>query len=193
MKKFVIIGSGGSCDDQYGVEFENEQVLGMVQAETANEAFERLIAPDDWIFQNGASYTDIRALEIKDEESVYLQDIMCGWPISENRFVMNLHSELDCISFNDPKVRIEVYVEKLKDLMEKLKGEWTEESLPKIMVNTEKLNPLEIFWFVQDFSKAAVSTEYPPDKIFLSGAEEGFRKMLNDAKSRADALAATAP
>lgn len=193
MKKFVIIGSGGSCDDQYGVECENEQVLGIVQADTADEAFDKLIVPGEWIFQSGASYTDIRALELKDEEATYLQDIMCGWPIFENEYVMNMRSELDCIYSEDEKIRIEVYVKKLKDLMEKLKDGWSEDSLPKITVNTERLNPLEIFWFVQDFSKAVVSTEYPYDKIFLSGAEEGFRKMLNEAKSHADALAAIAP
>ena len=193
MKKFVIIGSGGSCDDQYGVECENEQVLGIIQADTADEAFDKLIVPGEWIFQNGASYTDIWALELKDEEAAYLQDIMCGWPMFENEYVMNMRSELDCIYSEDEKIRIEVYVKKLKDLMEKLKDGWSEDSLPKITVNTERLNPLEIFWFVQDFSKAVVSTEYTPDKIFLSGAEEGFRKMLNEAKSHADALAAIVP
>lgn len=190
MKKFIIIGSGGSCDDQYGNECENLQVLGFVQGETADEAFGKLLVPDDWIFQSGMSYTEINAFELKSEESVELGDILCGWHMAQNEFVMNVHPELNHIDAKDEKTRIEVYAGKLKRLMENLKDGWSEECLPSITVNPDGLNPLETFWFVQDFSKAVVSVGYPHRKICVKSVEEGFRKMLDAAKSHADALAA---
>ncbi len=68
MNKYIIYTFEGNCQDPYGNDIFNCQLLGRIVAYDKEEAIQKFIAENEWVSRSGFSPDRMRAAQLHDSE-----------------------------------------------------------------------------------------------------------------------------
>ncbi len=168
MKWYAVIGSGGTCEDEYGKEVRNDQILGIVRAKDEDAALDGILESNGSILMDGLSFLGVHAVELVSRTPKCLPDIIGGGVIRNGECHIRANMELgNCLQNGEKSIR--VYLDSLKRMLSLFADRWEKYEQPMVNIDIGGLNPAELTEFLLGFAGIVSGSQFPKSKIRIVG------------------------